>query len=305
MVSHIADLTSHIEFVAFREFDQSHNDKRDESAGGRPAERRRKVNIVVLLKQVPDTETKIRIGADGKSIDTSDIKWIISPYDEYAVEAALRLQDSAGAKVTILSMGPERVVESIRTALAMGADHGVLVDDPASEGSDALGKAKVLAAALGSMDFDLIFCGHRAVDDDENQVGIMVAELMSLPHLGLAVSIEVADGKVTIQRPIEGAKVTLEGTLPALVTFGGAHAIWNPRYASLPGIMKAKKKPLETKTLADLGLSADDVGAQGAKVKVTSMELPAERQAGRKLEGDTAEKAKELARLLHEEAKVI
>jgi electron transfer flavoprotein beta subunit len=149
------------------------------------------VKVAVLLKQVPDTETKIKIGSDGKSIETSDIKWIINPYDEYAVEAALRLQDSDGASVTILSMGPERAVESIRTALAMGADTGVLVDDSATEGSDALGKAKVLAAALKQLDCDLIFCGHRAVDDDENQVGIMVAELMGLPHLGLAVSIEV------------------------------------------------------------------------------------------------------------------
>ena len=263
------------------------------------------MNIVVLLKQVPDTETKIKIGADGKSIDTSDIKWIINPYDEYAVEAALRLQDSVGAKVTILSMGPERAVESIRTALAMGADQGVLVDDPATEGSDGLGKAKVLAAALGSLDFDLVFCGHRAVDDDENQVGIMVAEFVGLPHLGLAVSVEIEGGTVRIERPIEGARVTLQAKLPALVTFGGAHAIWNPRYASLPGIMKAKKKPLETKTLADLGLSPEDVGVHGAKVRMTCMELPAERQAGRIIEGETAQKAKELVRLLHEEAKVI
>jgi electron transfer flavoprotein beta subunit len=268
-------------------------------------ERSRKVNIVVLLKQVPDTETKIRIGGDGKTIDTSDIKWIMNPYDEYAVEAALRLQNNAGAKVTVLSMGPERVVESIRTALAMGADQGVLVDDPETEGSDALGKAKVLAAALKNLEFDLVFSGHRAVDDDENQVGIMVAELIGIAHLGLAVSVEVDNGKVKIQRPVEGARVTLEGKLPALVTFGGAHAVWNPRYASLPGIMKAKKKPLETKTIADLGLSPEDVGAQAARVKITAMELPAERQAGRVIEGETAEKAKELVRLLHEEAKVI
>ena len=263
------------------------------------------MNIVVLVKQVPDTETKIKIGADGKSIDTSDVKWIMNPYDEYAVEAALRLQESLGASVTILSMGPERTVETIRTALAMGADTGVLVDDPAAEGSDALSKAKVLAAALRGLEFDLVLCGHRAVDSDENQVGIMVAEFMDLPHLGLAISVEAANGKVKIERPVEGAKVTLEATLPALVTLGGAHAVWNPRYASLPGIMKAKKKPLETKTLADLELSADEVGAQAARVSVTSMEMPQERQAGRMLEGETAEKAKELVRLLHEEAKVI
>ena len=263
------------------------------------------MNVVVLLKQVPDTETKIKVDSNGNSLDTTDVKWIINPYDEYAVEAALRLKDNAGVTVTILGIGPERAVESIRTALAMGADEGVLVNDPGTEGSDALGKAKVLAAALRNMDFDLVFCGHRAVDDDENQVGIMVAELIGVPHLGLAISSEVADGKVRIERPIEGAKVTLEATLPALVTIGGAHAVWNPRYASLPGIMKAKKKPLEIKTLADLGMSGDEVGTQGAKVKVTALELPPERQAGRVLEGDTAEKAKELVRLLHEDAKVI
>jgi electron transfer flavoprotein beta subunit len=263
------------------------------------------VNVVVLLKQVVDTETVIQIDADGTSISTTDVKWIMNPYDEYAVEGALRLQESLGATVTILSAGPERVVESIRTALAMGADKGILVDDPAAEGSDGLGKAKILAAALGAMDFDLVCCGHRAVDDDENQVGIMVAELLGIPHLSLAVSMEVAEGNVTIQQPMEGAKVTLEATLPALVTFGGAHAVWNPRYASLPGIMKAKKKPLEVKTVADLGLSDDEVGTRAVKLMVTSMELPAPREAGRILAGDTEEKAKELARLLHEEAKVI
>ena len=226
------------------------------------------MDIVVLVKQVPDTETKIKIGADGKSLDTSDVKWIINPYDEYAVEAALRLQESAAATVTILSIGPQRVVESIRTALAMGADKGVLVDDPATDGSDALGKAKVQAAVLGDLPFDLIFSGHRAVDDDENQVGIMVAELLGIPHLGLAIATEVVDGKVKIERPLEGARVTLEAILPALVTVGGAHAVWNPRYASLPGIMKAKKKPLEVKTLADVGVSPDEVVSRGQSARI-------------------------------------
>jgi electron transfer flavoprotein beta subunit len=263
------------------------------------------MHIVVLLKQVPDTETVIRINPDGTSIDTSSIKWVINPYDEYAVEAALRLKDSQGVQVTILSLGPQRTVESVRAALAMGADQGILVDDPASEGSDALGKARVLAAALKQTSFDLIFCGHRAVDDDENQVGIMVAELLGIPHLALAVAVEVADGRVIIERPIEGAKLRVETELPALITFGGAHAVWNPRYASLPGIMKAKKKPLEVKKLADLGLSPDQVGAASAKVRLTSLETPQLRLAGLMVPGDTAGKAKELVRLLHEEAKVI
>ena len=263
------------------------------------------MDVVVLLKQVPDTETVIKIEADGKAIATSDIKWVINPYDEYAVEAALRLKDSQGANVTILSLGPQKAVESIRSALAMGADQGVLVDDPATEGSDALGKAKVLAAALKGIPFDLICCGHRAVDDDENQVGIMVAELLDLPHLALAVALEVADGKAQIERPIEGAKLKLEAPLPALVTLGGAHAVWNPRYASLPGIMKAKKKPLAVKKLSDIGLVADQVGAAAAKVKVAELKLPTPRQAGVLVPGDTIGKARELVRLLHEEAKVI
>ncbi len=263
------------------------------------------MEIVVLIKQVPDTETIIKIEDNGKSIVTSNIKWIINPYDEYAIEAALRLKDSQGANVTILSLGTECAVEAIRAALAMGADKGVLVDDPATEGSDALGKARILAAALKQIPFDLIFCGHRAVDGDENQVGIIVAELLDIPHLGLAVAVEAADGRIKVNRPIEGAKVQLETQLPALVTLGGAHAVWNPRYASLPGIMKAKKKPLEIKKLADLGLSPEQVGTAAAKIMITSLEMPAPRQAGSIIPGDTAAKAKELVRLLHEEAKVI
>lgn len=263
------------------------------------------MDVVLLLKQVPDTETVIKIGPDGKSVATGDIKWVINPYDEYAVEAALRLKDSQGAKVTVLSLGPQRVVESIRGALAMGADEGVLIDDPGTEGSDALGKARVLAAALKGIPFDVIFCGHRAVDDDENQVGIMVAELLDIPHLPLAVAVEVEGGQVTIERPIEGGKVKLAAALPALVTFGGSHAVWKPRYASLPGIMKAKKKPLAVKKLADLGMAPDQVGAAAARAWVAALTMPAPRQAGLVVPGDTAGKARELVRLLHEEAKVI
>jgi len=136
-------------------------------------------------------------------------------------------------------------------------------------------------------------------------VGIMVAELLDIPHLALAVALEVADGRGRVERLIEGAKLKLEAPLPALVTLGGAHAVWNPRYASLPGIMKAKKKPLEIKKLADLELPPEQVGAAAARVRVASLELPVPRQAGVLVPGDTAGKARELVRLLHEEAKVI
>lgn len=265
------------------------------------------MNIVVLLKQTPDTESVIRIASDGQSIATNDLKWIVNPYDEFAVEAALRLKEKHGGSVTIVSWGPQRVVESIRTALAMGADKGVLVDDAALEGSDLLAIAKALSAAVKELNPDIILCGSRAVDYDEGQRGAMVAEFLGLPHLALAVSLDCDGSKVTIERPIEGGKVTLESTLPALVTMGGSHAVWNPRYASLPGIMKSKKKPLAVKKLADLGLDAGEFGSGAAKIRVTSLEMPPERAAGRIINGnlDTAGKAKELVRALHEEAKVI
>jgi electron transfer flavoprotein beta subunit len=265
------------------------------------------VNIVVLLKQTPDTESVIRIAGDGRSIVTDDIKWIINPYDEFAVEAALRLKEQHGGKVTIVSWGPPRVVESIRTALAMGADDGVLIDDQALEGSDSLGVAKALAAAVRELNPDIIVCGSRAVDYDQGQRGAMVAELLDMPHLALAVSLQCDGNKVTIERPIEGGKLTVAADLPTLVTTGGSHAVWNPRYASLPGIMKAKKKPLVTKKLADLGLDEGEAGAGSAKIQIISLEMPSQRAPGRIVNGnlDSAGKAKELVRLLHEEAKVV
>jgi len=265
------------------------------------------VNIVVLLKQTPDTESVIRIAGDGQSIVTADLKWIINPYDEFAVEAALRLKEKHGGTVTLVSWGPRRVVESIRTALAMGADSGVLIDDPALTGSDGLGAAKALAAAVQEIAPDIVLCGSRAVDYDLAERGPMVAELLGYPHLGLAVALDSDGSVVTIERPIEGGKVSLAADLPALVTMGGSHAVWNPRYASLPGIMKAKKKPLAVKTLADLGVDAGDCGPDAAKIRITALEPPPERAPGRIIDGglDLDGKAKALARALREEAKVL
>jgi electron transfer flavoprotein beta subunit len=265
------------------------------------------LNIVVLLKQTPDTESVIRIASDGKSIVTNDLKWIINPYDEFAVEAALRLKEKHGGTVTIVSWGPQRVVESIRTALAMGADSGVLVDDDAMNGSDSLGVAKVLAAAVQGLTPDIILCGSRSVDYDEAQRGPMVAEFLGWPHLALGVAIDSDGAKVSIDRPIEGGKVNVEADLPAVVTLGGSHAVWNPRYASLPGIMKAKKKPLASKKLSDLGVDLADCGAGAAKIRITSLEMPPERAPGRIIDGglDALGKAQELVKALHDEAKVI
>ncbi len=264
------------------------------------------MNIVVCLKQVPDTETQIRIAPDGQSIVKDDIKWVMNPYDEFGVEEALRIKEKFGGEVTIVSLGPKRVTESIRTALAMGADKGVLINDPSAEDSDALATARALAAVIKDMEYDLIFTGQRGVDDDMGLVGASVAEILGIPQLSVITKVEVSeDGtSVKVQRPVEGQTLTIESPLPALIT--AQKGLNEPRYASLPGIMKAKKKPLEEKTLADLGLDASQFGKEARKLKVLELTPPPQRQAGKIIDGETPEeKAAELARVLHEEAKVI
>lgn len=260
------------------------------------------MEVVVLLKQVPATESLIAVGDDGQSIKTENLKWVISPYDEFAVEEALRIKEAHGGKVTILTVGPDKATEAVRTALAMGADEGVLINDPAAQGLDGLGTAKVLAAALKDMPYDVLIAGQRAVDDDNFLVGTAVAEYLGIPNISIVNQQEIADGKIKCRRTIEGGTVTIEAPLPALFTT--QRGLNEPRYASLPGIMKAKKKPLATKSLSDIGLDPAEVSE--AKAKVMSMQPPPERKGGRLIEGETAaEKAAELVKLLAEEAKVI
>ncbi|MBW1797567.1 MAG: electron transfer flavoprotein subunit beta/FixA family protein [Deltaproteobacteria bacterium] len=264
------------------------------------------MNIIVCLKQVPDTETQIKVASDAKSIVTDDIKWVMNPYDEYGVEEALRLKEKFGGEVTVVGLGPKRVTESIRTALAMGADKGVLISDDALEGSDSLATAKALAAAIKELEYDLIFTGQRGVDDDMGVVGASLAALLGIPQMSIIVKVEVAeDGKsVKVTRPIEGENLIIESSLPALITT--QKGLNEPRYASLPGIMKAKKKPMEEKTLSDLGLDTAEFGEGARKVKIVELTPPPARGEGKIVEGETPqEKAAELAKLLHDEAKVL
>jgi len=264
------------------------------------------VNIIVCLKQVPDTETQIKIAPDGQSIVQDDIKWVMNPYDEFGVEEALRLKEKFGGEVTVVGLGPKRVTESIRTALAMGADKGILISDDALEGSDSLATAKALAAVIKDLEYDLIFTGQRGIDDDMGIVGASLAEFLGIPQLSLILKLEVAeDGKsLKAHRPVEGQTLVLESNLPALIT--AQKGLNEPRYASLPGIMKAKKKPLEEKSLADLGLDPSEIGQDARKLKILALSSPPERGAGKIVDGETPqEKAAALAKLLHEEAKVI
>jgi len=264
------------------------------------------VNCVVCLKQVPDTETQIKIAQDGVSVVTDNIKWVMNPYDEYAVEEALQIKEKFGGEVTVVGVGPKRVTESIRTALAMGADKGILVDDPSALGSDSLGIARILAAVIKDLDYNIILCGKQGMDDDSGVVGANLAELLGIPQISVVVKLEVSEDGSTIKahREVEGGTFVIEAPLPALVT--AQKGLNEPRYASLPGIMKAKKKPLDVKTIAELGLDAAQVGEQGSNIKVVRLTPPAERTAGKIVDGETPEeKAANLAKLLHEEAKVI
>ena len=264
------------------------------------------MNIIVCIKQVPDTETQIKIAPDGKTIVTDDIKWVMNPYDEFGVEEALRLKEKFGGEVTVVSLGPKRVTESIRTALAMGADKGIHVSDDALEGSDGLAVARALGAAIKEVEFDLIFTGQRGVDDDMGVVGAAMAEILGIPQLSLIVKVDVGEDvkSVTVNRPVEGATLVIESALPALITV--QKGLNEPRYASLPGIMKAKRKPMAEKSLTDLGLDATQFGGGARKVKILELSPPPTRSGGKIIEGETpGEKAAELARLLHEEAKAI
>jgi len=258
------------------------------------------VEIIVLLKQVPATESFISIAENGVAIDTKDLKWVINPYDELAVEEALRIRQAVGGKVTIVSLGPAKAVEAIRTALAMGADIGVRID-PGDLVLDGLGSARILAAALKDISYDLIICGHRAVDDDNHQVGTAVAEFLGIPHISMVIKEEIKENIICCTATIDGGTMELEAPLPALITT--QRGLNEPRYASLPGIMKAKRKTINTRNVADLNIDSQEFTP---KVTILALKPPMERKSSQIIEGESIEaKVAELIRLLRDDAKVL
>lgn len=261
------------------------------------------MNVVVLIKRVPDTETKIQV-KDGKVV-TEGISWIISPYDEYGVEEALRLIEKNGGKVTLLCLGPDEAKETIRKGLALGADSAIHLNDPAFLGGDASTTAKVLAAALKKMEFDIVLAGKQAVDEDNAQVGVRVAQLLNLPEVNSVIKIDLSEDKKSakLMREVDGDRDIAETSLPAIITT--QQGLNEPRYPSLKGIMGAKKKPITDWKAADIGIDPSTVGAAGAKLEVVRLDPPPSRPPGKIIPGEPAVAAKELVRLLHEEAKVI
>jgi electron transfer flavoprotein beta subunit len=258
------------------------------------------MNIVVLIKRVPDTETRIQL-KEGKVV-TDGISWIISPYDEYGIEEALRVVEKHTGKVTLLCLGPEEAKETIRKGLALGADDAVHINDPALLNGDASVTAKVLAAALKQMQFDFVLAGKQAVDEDNAQVAVRVAELLGLPHVNSVIKLEFSDDKKSAKclREVDGDRDLAETSLPAIIT--AQQGLNEPRYPSLKGIMGAKKKPIKDLKAADLGI---DPASLAPKLETVKLDPPPARPPGKLIPGDAATATKELVRLLHEEAKVI
>ncbi len=248
------------------------------------------MKILVALKQVPDTETKIKVAADGKSLDPADVKWITSPYDEYALEEAIRLKEGKGAEVVALSVGSDTAKDVLKNALALGADSAVLLKGDGQ--GDAFAVAQMIAAYAKDKGFDLILCGNKGLGGDNAAMGPMLAELLGIAQANVIVKLELGEGTFKAEREIEGGSEIVEGALPAVVT--AQKGLNEPRYASLKGIMAAKKKTIE-----ELDAAAVTAGAQ-----VSSLALPPERPAGRLLEGDAAQQAQALLQALKDEAKV-
>jgi electron transfer flavoprotein beta subunit len=250
------------------------------------------VKIAVCIKRVPDTETRVKIGSDAVSIDETGVKFILNPYDEFAVEEALRRKEKAGAgEVVIVSLGPEAAQETIRTALAMGADRGVILKADRIP-ADGLAVACALAAELKEGGYDLILFGKMAVDDYNHQVGPMVAELLGVPCVTAIAKLEIEGRAGVAEREVEGGVEVVEFSLPTVLTTD--KGLNEPRYPALKGIMAAKKKPIDVKPAA-LG---------EVRLRVTNLSLPAERKAGR-IVGEGPDAVPELVRLLQTEAKVL
>ncbi|MCX6639934.1 MAG: electron transfer flavoprotein subunit beta/FixA family protein [bacterium] len=248
------------------------------------------MNILVCVKHAPDTETAVKIGSDGKSIQSQDVNFILNPYDEYALEEALKIKEAKGGEVTLITMGPENAKKSLRTGLAMGADNALHI--VCDGGFDSLMVAKCLAEQIKNIPHDLILCGKQAVDDDNAQVPVMLAELLNLPSVSTIIKLEIGDNSAVAHREIEGGIEIVETSLPAV--FSAQKGLNEPRYASLKGIMMAKKKEIK-----DLPCTVGE-----ASIEILDFAYPPTRQGG-KIVGQGKEAVPQLVKLLREEAKVI
>lgn len=260
------------------------------------------MKIGVCIKSTPDTDARIKIAGGGEGIDESGIKFIISPYDTHALEQAVQTKEAHGGEVVLYTVGDDSVQKNLRDGLAVGADKAVHINDSDVVNSDALATARALAAALQADGAEIVFCGKQSIDAQNVQVPAMIAELLGWPHVTSISEFETDGSTFTATRNLDGgAQEVVKGDLPAVLT--ADRSLNSPRYAKLPDIMKAKRKPIDTKSAGDLGLSADDVAPA---VQVSNYGPPPERPSGKIIEGDSVEaKVEELVRLLRDEAKVL
>ncbi|MCS7080321.1 MAG: electron transfer flavoprotein subunit beta/FixA family protein [Chloracidobacterium sp.] len=261
------------------------------------------MKIAVCIKAVPETDTRIKIAADGRSIDRTGVKFIISPYDEFALEEAVRLKEAKGGQVIALSLGGDEVPNLLREALARGADEAMHITDAGVAVDDPLCVGKTLAAALKTITPDIVFFGKHGVGGDHQQVHTIVAEKLGWPQVTVVTKLEVSDGRLRAEREIEGGVEVIETMLPAVIA--AQKGLNEPRYPKLQSIMQAKKKPLATKTFADFGLTPSDVGPEAAGLMIMALRLPPPRQAGRKITGDPDQQVSELLAAMQNEVKVI
>lgn len=279
------------------------------------------MKIVVFITQTQDTEAKIQVSAEGDTIETEDIKWIMNPYDEFAVEEAIQTKEKFGGEVTLMTVGPARAVEALRQGLAMGADNSIHIKDEGFAHTDPYTIAKIAASELKKIeDVDLIFTGMKVIDEESVQIGVQIAEELGIPHIALVskvIEVNPDERKLVCQKELDAGSAVVETTMPALITC--PDAMNEPRYASLPGIMKAKKKPLTEVTLDDidfdsLGISKEAVGKAGSRIRTTKIEVPVIERKLKIIKGEDdamvkgdeiAKSAQELVKLLKDEAKVI
>ena len=264
------------------------------------------MKIAVCIKQVPNTEARLRIGRDGRWLDEEDLPFVINESDEYALEEGLRIAEKSGGEVVVFSLGPERVKEALRKTLAVGAARAVHLADPAFAGGDALATGRALAAALAREPFDLVLTGSQSDDVGYGGTGSVIAGHLGWPHVWLVMGVEVEEGNKTakVTREMEsGVNELSRVALPAVLEIQAG--LNHPRYASLKGIMAAKKKEIAAVSAADLGLDPGQVGSAGSRLEIVSIAFPASGKAAQILPGDPKTAAAALVEKLQKEARVL
>jgi electron transfer flavoprotein beta subunit len=260
------------------------------------------LNIFVFVKRVPDTESKIKINHETNSVIEEGLNFVLSPYDEYAVEEALQIREAKGGKVTVFSVGPDEAKTILKKCLAMGADEAVLIKDDTGETFDALRTAKIISHMLKTKhtEFDLLLFGKQSVGADSAQVPSMVAAMLDLPQVNVVTKLEIEGNAGSAFREIEGAREKVSFALPAVIS--AQKGLNEPRYETLKGIMAAKRKEIPVITLEELGIQPDDLAV---KLQMIKMESPPVRESGKIIENEPGEAARKLAEFLRQDAKVI